>query len=164
VLRTLIQFGWFVGGYLALRVLVVAVPVASRRVRSLRARWRASRVPPILRLSLLVSVNEAYGSILPRVQLRGERLRAKGRVRLELVDERGKVRFASSRDLPASAVGTELSLPSFLPPPDARLDDVLRWRWDVAVDVGRRKAARWSERLVLADGLDHEGEIGPGPI
>jgi hypothetical protein len=165
MIRILIQFGWFAGAYLALRTLIVAAPVLSRRIRSRLVRRRARSASPRLGLSLLVGVDGVDGSILPSVQLRGDPLACDGKIRLELVDELGAVRVESSRNLPRAAVGAELPLPAFFPPAGARLEDVVRWRWDVVVEVPRRKACRWSRYLVPADVLGPEAEIGPvGPI
>src|SRR5438034_7474368 len=150
MLRNLIQFGWLVGGYATLALAARILPVVFRRVHALRARRRTRRSAPMLWFSLLVRIADADGSIHPSVQLRGEGLRADGVVRLELIDEREQIRFSSSQDLPASAVGSELPLLSFFPPAGATPDDVLRWRWDLVVEAKGRRPAASSHHLVPA--------------
>src|SRR5439155_15350506 len=103
MIRFLIQFGWFAGGYLALRMLIVTAPVIVRRVRSHLRRRRARRGPLILGLTLLVAVDDVHGSILPNVQLQGEPVARDGKIRVEVVDEAGVAHTVSSRDLPRAA-------------------------------------------------------------
>jgi hypothetical protein len=164
MIRFLIQLCWFAGWYLALRTLIVTAPVVARRARSRLRRRRARRAQPRLGLTLLVGVDDPGGSILPRVQLQGEPIARDGKIRVELVDASGTAHVVSARELPRAAVGAELPLPSFFPPRGADLLEALRWRWDVVVEVPRRKACRWSRYLVPADLIGPEAEIGPAPF
>jgi hypothetical protein len=159
-MRILVQFFWVVGVFLAaLRVLVVVGPPVQRRLGRLVRRWRAKRAAPALGLTLRVGVDEAGGRIMPSVLFRGEPLRRPGRVRLELVDEFGQVRFTCAREFPPDAVGREWAMPSFLPPDGVHQVDVLGWRWDVVLETPGRRPARWNEYLLSADRFDAEAQI-----
>lgn len=164
MVRTLIHFGWLVGAYVALSLAVRILPVVSKRIRRFSVRRRARRSPPSLRFTLLVRIGEGCEEIHPSVQLRGEPLRANGTIRLTLVDERGMIRFALSREVPAEVVGAELPLPSFSPPLGATLEDVLSWRWDLVVEPKGRRPVTSSHHLVSAGGIDREAEIGSRPL
>ncbi len=159
MVRALIQLAWLFGAFVAVCVLVEVAPAVRRRVRTAWIRWRAKRACPVAALSLRVAVDERTGSLQPTVLLRGDPSRRKGTIRLELVDEHRKVQFACVQAIPPYAIGTEIPLPPLLPPEGVHHDDVLRWRWDVTIDLPGRRPARWSEYLLSTERFDAEAQI-----
>ena len=134
-----------------------AVAALAKLPGRVRGTGRSTRSP--WSHTLLVNGDVGRGAFAPSVWVRGGRRLKDGKVRLELVDEHGVVRAVSEASLPASAMGKEIHLPPVAAPEGARVDEVLRWRWDVSVRARRRVRARWREYLVAANKINAEGEL-----
>jgi hypothetical protein len=115
--------------------------------------------PPPFTLSLLVRVNARRGRLAPSIQLRGGGKPIEPWVRLELVDLEGRLRHAVRRRLPASAIGSEFSLPGFDPPDGVTAEAALGWHWDVAIEDRDGERACWREHPRPAGDLNPEAEL-----
>jgi hypothetical protein len=150
---------------MALALLEALVELVDRTL----ARWRAPEPPsppeplPILRprprLTLLVRYGERTGLLRPSVQVREAREPREGSIRLELVDERERVRLSLRRPFPAGAFSGELPLPAFVPPPGTTAEEALSWHWDVIVENCDDEPFRWREHPRSAEGLNAEAEL-----
>jgi hypothetical protein len=150
-------------GVLTAQGVIRLAQTASRRISRRRAppppppeppRW-----PPDWRLSLLVRLDEGEGVLHPSVQVRGLGEQRRGRIRLELVDGDGDVRLAVKRPFPATALNTELPLPSFAPPEGANPAEVLGWRWDITLTIDDEAALHWHEFPSPTGVLNVEAEL-----
>lgn len=115
--------------------------------------------PPSWSLALLVHVDEEEALFLPSVQLRGSELPFASRLRLQLVDDEGRVRTTAERVLPEWAVGAEVTLPGFFPPEGAAVEEVLGWHWDVVLEDAGGIRQRWREHPAPTGGLNPEAEL-----
>lgn len=149
--------GYLFATYLAA---TLAIPAGVRIVARIRRRHRtSSRRRPRWRLALLVRVDEEARRIHPSVQIQGDAIPPRARIRCRVIDEDRRTRFANARPLPADANRTELPLPTIAAPKHVDLDDVLRWRWEISISSDGRRVARWSQRLEAFGGVNPEAEI-----
>jgi len=163
VLDFLTGAGFWLGALAFVHLLVRLVRV----VRGRRTLHRAVLPAPLAWLpephswwlTLLVEVDNETRLLPPSVQLRGGALPFPARLRLDIVDEYGRVRLSSRRSLPPSAIGTELALTLFATPDGADVEDVLRWHWDVVIEDWRGERARWREHPAPAGALNAEAEL-----
>lgn len=154
--------GWAIAGFAALLVLltlVVAAFEAIRARRSVRARPAPTADDAGWALSLLVEVDHGLNLIRPGVQLRGDPIGDRAAIRISIVDTAGRTRLQFGRDVPADAVGTELALPAFSPPPGLGTEELLGWTWRITLHRAGRQVARWVERPRRTGALSAEGEI-----
>ena len=162
VLFVLKWAGWAVAGFAALLVLLALVVAAIDAVRARRsvprpvtpaaedARWA---------LSLLVEVDPGAHLIRPSVQIHGSPIGSRASIHIAILDPAGHTRLQVGRDVPADAIGTELPLPCFSPPPGLGIEEVLGWRWRITLHRGGRQVARWVEHPRRAGALSTEAEI-----
>jgi len=176
----LVLVGWLVG-LIVFGLLVEGCKALARRVRSRRSRRRrrqasqrraaerreadeSSSEPdpppePSFAHVLLVEVDAAAGSLAPAVDLTTNVPLARGRLRLELIDDAGVVRAHGEHRLARQGALTRARFESFSIPAGATLTDVLRWRWDVVLLDATGERARWQERLNPAGRIDEEAEL-----
>jgi anti-sigma B factor antagonist len=117
-----------------------------------------ARVAPSYTLSLLVRL-EPTGRLAPSVQFRGRGELVEPWIRLELVDREGRLRHVARERFPASAIGTEFSLPAFDAPDGASAAWALGWHWDVVIKDREGERARWREHPRPAGVLNVEAEL-----
>ena len=145
-----------VGAWLLTLVSVrFVVELASRRARK--------APPPAPRetrsLTLLVDVDDRTGLVRPTVQIRGSDEHEAARLRLELVDDDGRVHPLVASDLPPGAACSGFALPAVTPPEGATVDDIVRWRWDLVLEDATGERGRWQERLAASGALNPEAEL-----
>jgi hypothetical protein len=110
-------------------------------------------------MTLAVEVDGTPPVFHPHVSLRGPRSFAAGTLHLELLDERAMHRHVERYAIRQDVLGTDIPLRPFEAPQGADPDEVVEWRWEIAVESGQTELIRWRRRLAAANGLTAEGEI-----
>jgi hypothetical protein len=110
-------------------------------------------------MTLAVEVGGEPRLFSPQVSLCGPRSFAGGMLRLELVDERERIRHLELRELAPRALGTELRLHPFEAPAAADPDELLGWCWAIAVEASGVELIRWRRYLAASNRLTPEAEI-----
>jgi hypothetical protein len=114
---------------------------------------------PFWSMSLLVHGDVDARALRPSIQLLGDPLPPRARIRIEVRDERDVLRRLVSRVLPQDALDADLPMPDVVPPEGSGASDVLDWRWDVVIVDPTGERARWTERLSPAGRLNGEAEM-----
>jgi hypothetical protein len=109
--------------------------------------------------ALTILVSERGRLLTPLVRVQGRSSITRGTVRVDLVDEQGRVRRSSRRPLAAQSLGTAVRMPCLKVPDGANASEVVRWPWDVVVEDGGRELVRWRRYLMAEPALNPEAEI-----
>src|SRR5437899_1895804 len=139
----LIEWAIFIGWYGGIFAVLRLAPVVARGIGRFRARRRAGAGH--WSLVLLVHLDDQTGLMYPSVQILGNRLPTRTKLRLVVVDPLGVTRYATTKRVPPSSAGREVSLPPFRCAGALHVMEPTRWRWNVTLSAGRRRIAESSE-------------------
>ena len=133
--------------------------LALRLQRRVLKELRPSRRRPKWNLTILVKLDEQSGLITPRVQVSGYPV-SRGRVVVELPDERGGALLRAEKALSAEEPSTNVQLEPVPFPAGAGAEDLAGREWLVRLEKeSGRKLACWSRRLVSSGAINREAEI-----